>query len=109
MAVVRIIDLKDSSGNLLLASEDDFYLPVKTSILYWNEKTKDFNDENFLLWIQEQNKKGTLIYEDDCNGLKQYLSLTDFSLITDDQLKLFFGYASMMDFLIDANSLNIKK
>lgn len=106
MAIVRIPDLKDSNCCLFLKSEADFDLHLKKAILYWAEKTKNLNDEDFSIWIKEQNEKGTLIYEDDRNGLKEYLSLTDFSLITDEQTLMFFGYASMMGHLIDANELS---
>ena len=106
MVIVRILDLTDSNGCLFLKSEADFDLPLKTAIRYWNKKTKNLNNEDFLIWIKDQNEKGTLIYEDDRNGIKEYLSLTDFSLITDEQKSMFFGYASMMGHLIDANELS---
>jgi len=108
MAIVRILDLKDSNCCLFLKSEADFDLHLKKAILYWAEKTKNLNDEDFSIWIKEQNEKGTLIYEDDRNGIKEYLSLADFSLITDEQTLMFFGYASMMGHLIDANDLSNK-
>lgn len=108
MTVVRMIELIDSSGNLILNSEVAFYFPIKKAILYWSAKTKHLSDEDFISWIKEQNKKGTLIYADDCNGLKEVLSLSDFSLITDEQSLIFCAYASMMDYLTDANKLNLK-
>lgn len=56
MDIVRIIDLKDHKGDLLLESEQPSL--IKEAVFYLHEKTKDMPDEKYIEFLNQKKEKG---------------------------------------------------
>lgn len=104
MEVKRILDLKDSSGEFLLDSENVDSI-MKEAVYYLDKKTNDLTDEQFMEWLIDKMNNGSFNFEDKMK-LESDLWSPEFAFLTKKVLKIGAYISMLIDNLVEANGLS---
>jgi len=103
MEIVRILQLKDKDGILILNWEDD-PLFVKYAAYYLDKKTDSLTDEEFLDWVKDKAKNGIFMMEDKLQ-FEHDMFTNEFSFLRKEMNRIPAAMGTVLGMLVDANRL----
>lgn len=101
MEIVRILQLKDKDGALILNWEED-PLCVKYAAYYLDKKTDSLTDEEFLDWIRDKAKNGIFMGNDKYT-FEADMFTDEFSFLRKHMDKIPTAMGTVLGMLVSAN------
>jgi len=103
MEAVRILQLKDNNGDLLLNVVND-PMCIKGAAYYLDKKTENMSDEKYLEWLKGRMNNVYLGLEDQFE-FENDMHSSEFSFLLKDSEKIYSATSLVIDYAIDANGM----